>query len=117
MNLKNILNINMDTLNDTFVFDIEQIVKFCSGDKPFKRDDIEITEVFTSDEDIDDLSTAQKQVREIKSNDATTDQSMRYELVKMMMDYMMQYSDEDISKFGGKMVLKTMLNNNLVKKL
>lgn len=100
--------------NKMIVFDIDKIIQFCSCNHPLKRDDIEITEIFSSDTDIDDLSPIQKQVREIKSNEATAEQAMKYEMVKLMMTYLMDMKNEDFKEFGNQVVLDTMLNNGLI---
>lgn len=105
----------MGNKEEHFVFDLNNIIKFCSGGKPFKRDDIEITDIFTTDEDIKDLASTQKQIREIKSNDANAEQSMRYELVKMLMVDVMQSPIDDIEEINKSITFNTMLNNGFIK--
>ena len=71
------------------------------------------TPLYVMDEDNKNMQLSSKQLREVKGNDITPQQSIRYELVKMMLDNILMIDDEDMT-FGNSVIINTMLSEGLI---
>ena len=95
-----------------FVLNLDAIVNFIFNDENEKSGDSEITELYVMDEDKKNMSLSSKQLREVKSGEMTSRQTMRYDMVRMFLDKIMEI-DEELT-FGQTVILNTMVAENLI---
>jgi hypothetical protein len=69
-----------------FIFDLEKITDFIFGNPNDKTNEVEITEKYVYDDALNTLKLNDKQVKEVKVNDYTGQNTIRYDLVRMMID-------------------------------
>lgn len=100
--------------NENYILDLENIMNFIFGQNETSNDS-EFVDVYTSDES-NNLVLNQRQIREVKNGDTTAKSTMRYDIVKTFIDYLMD-ADFNDPTFGEAMVLNTMLNEELLKKI
>lgn len=100
-------------LGEKYVLDIDAIVKFCF-DNDGKTTDSEITEVYVADEESKNLSLASKQLREVKNGDVTSMQTMKYDLVKLLIVDLMEMDEDELS-LGDTVIMNTMMNEGFLK--
>ena len=100
--------------NENYVFDFENIINFIFTQNE-QTTDSEFVDVYSSDES-NNLVLNQRQIREVKNSDTTSKSTIRYDLVKMFIEYLMD-ADFNEPSFGEAMVLNTMLNEELIKKV
>ena len=67
------------------------------------------------DDDNKNMSLSTKQLREVKSNEMTSRQTMRYDLVRMFLDKIINIDDE--ITFGQTIILNTMIAENLISEI
>lgn len=103
----------MEDEGRVLVLNLEGIVDFVFNSELEDRGDSEITELYVMDEDNKNMQLSSKQLREVKGNDITPQQSIRYELVKMMLDNILMIDDEDMT-FGNSVIINTMLSEGLI---
>jgi hypothetical protein len=99
----------------TFVLNLNEIVNFIFNDDNEKNTDSEITELYVMDEDEKNMTLSTKQLREVKSNEMTSRQTMRYDLVRMFLDKIINIDDE--ITFGQSIILNTMITENLISEI
>lgn len=103
----------MNEERHALILNLEGIVDFIFGDDHERHCDSEITEVYVMDEDDKNMQLSTKQLREVKGNDITPQESIRYELVKMMLDNIISIEGEEAT-FGNSVVINTMLAEGLI---
>ncbi|MBR6515735.1 MAG: hypothetical protein IKT40_02650 [Bacilli bacterium] len=103
-------------LNSTenYVLDLENIVNFIFAQNEVNSDS-EFVDVYSSDES-NNLVLNQRQIREVKNGDTTAKSTIRYDMIKTFIEYLMDADFTDPS-FGEAMVLNTMLNEELIKQI
>lgn len=99
-------------LDDNYVLDLNKIIDFCFNDEI--EPDSEITELYVMDEE-EKMSLSSKQVRELKNDDATSKQTMKYDLVKTLMVSLLS-AQNDMT--DGECIIKnTMLSAGFLKEI
>lgn len=106
----------MDNEINGVVLNLNNIIDFIFNSDNEKCGDSEITELYSYDGDSDKLSLTTKQLRELKSHDFTPHQSIRYDLVRIFIDKLLDLEDEEIT-FGQAIVINTMLKENLISEI
>ena len=103
----------MEDEGRVLIFNLERIVDFVFDNEHGSNGDSEITELYIMDDKSKNMQLSTKQLREIKGNDITPQQSIRYELVKMMLDNIIAIEGEEAT-FGNSVVINTMLSEGLI---
>lgn len=96
-----------------FVFNLEAIINFVLDCDEEKNNDSEITEIYVVDEETKNVSLTTKQLRELKNNDLTPQQTIRYDIIKKFLDTLIDIDDENLT-FGETIVINTMMTQGLI---
>jgi hypothetical protein len=99
-----------------YILNMENIVSYIFDDSNDKDSDSEITELYVMDENTKNMTLSTKQMREIKSKEITTHQSIRYDMVKMLLDRLMDISDDELT-LGETVVINTLLTEGLISEI
>ena len=75
----------------------------------------EIVDIYGSDED-NNLVLTQRQMRETKNGDTTAKNTIKYDMLKMFVEYIMD-SDFSEPSFGETIILNSMINEGLIKEI
>ena len=102
-------------IQGNYMLDIENIIKYVF-DTDSVNSDSEITDLCVMDDENKNLMLSTKQVREVKSSDDSNKQTIKYDLVKMLIMGLMEM-DADNATFGDVMLMNTMLNEGLMKEI
>jgi hypothetical protein len=102
-----------------YSFDFDAIIDFVQNTKePSVNTSSEITEIYVTDEESNEVTLDSKQYREVKENDKSSQDTIRYDLFKNMVSWMIMGQDEgDKLSFTGQMIFNGMLENKLIKKI
>ena len=101
--------------NVPYIFDINKITEFVFGNPNDKTNEVEITEHFVYDKDSKTMLPNSREVKEVKVNDYTGQNTIRYDMVKMFIDILDSIEDEKIMSLGQHITLNTMKAYELIK--
>lgn len=101
--------------NNTYIYDINKICDFVFGDTNERTNDVEITENYTYDEERERMVPSNKEVKEVKVNDFTSQNTIRYDLIKSFIEILDEIEDEKIMTVGQEITLNTMQAYELIK--
>ena len=101
--------------NSPYIFDINKITEFVFGNPNDKTNEVEITEQYVYDEDSKAMIPNTREVKEVKVNDYTGQNTIRYDMVKMFIDILDSIEDEKIMTMGQNITLNTMKAYELIK--
>lgn len=101
--------------NSTYIFDINKITEFVFGNPNDKTSEVEITEQYVYDEDEKTMTPATREVKEVKVNDYTGQNTIRYDMIKMFIDILDSIEDEKIMTMAQNITLNTMKAYELIK--
>jgi len=99
----------------TFIFDINKITDFVFGNPNERTNDVEITENYVFDKNLDKMIPNTKEVKEVKVNDYTGQNTIRYDLVKTFIDILDAVEDPNIMSLGQSITYNTMQAYELIK--
>ena len=99
-----------------YVLNMENIVEFVFERGNESDSNSEITELYVMDEDTKSMSLSTKEMREVKSKEITSTQSIRYDMVKMLLDRLMDIDDGELT-FGETVVVNTLLTEGLISEI
>lgn len=102
-------------MNNTLIFDINKITDFVFGNPNDRTNEVEITESYVYDKDEDKMIPNTKEVKEVKVNDYTGQNTIRYNLVKMFIDILDAVEDVQVMSLGQKITFNTMQAYELIK--
>lgn len=100
---------------DTLIFDVNNITSFVFGNPNDRTNEVEITESYVYDKENDKMIPNTKEVKEVKVNDYTGQNTIRYDLVKTFIDILDAVEDEKIMSLGQKITFNTMQAYELIK--
>ena len=100
---------------NTFIFDINKITDFVFGNPNERTNDVEITENYVFDKNLDKMIPNTKEVKEVKVNDYTGQNTIRYDLVKTFIDILDAVEDPNIMSLGKSITYNTMQAYELIK--
>lgn len=103
--------------DSTYIFDINRITEFVFGNPNDKTNEVEITEHFAYDKDAKTMLPHSREVKEVKVNDYTGQNSIRYDMIKMFIDILDSIEDEKVMTMGQNITLNTMKAYELIKDL
>lgn len=95
------------------VLNLEGILSFIFDNDVEKNGESEISEVYVMDEDTKNMSLSTKQMRELKSNEFTPNQTIRYDMMKMFLERLLNVEDEEIT-VGNSLIINTMIHEGLL---
>ena len=101
--------------SDTLIFDINNIANFVFGNPNDRTNEVEITESFVYDDESEKMIPSTREVKEVKVNDYTGQNSIRYDLIKSFIEILDEVEDEKIMSLGQKITLNTMEAYELIK--
>lgn len=101
--------------NSPYIFDINKITEFVFGNPNDKTNEVEITEQYVYDKDSKSMIPNTREVKEVKVNDYTGQNTIRYDMVKMFIDILDSIEDEKIMTMGQNITLNTMKAYELIK--
>lgn len=101
--------------NSPYIFDINKITEFVFGNPNDKTNEVEITEQYVYDEKSKTMIPNTREVKEVKVNDYTGQNTIRYDMVKMFIDILDSIEDEKIMTMGQNITLNTMKAYGLIK--
>ena len=100
---------------NTFIFDINKITDFVFGNPNERTNDVEITENYIFDKNLDKMIPNTKEVKEVKVNDYTGQNTIRYDLVKTFIDILDAVEDPNVMSLGQRITYNTMQAYELIK--
>ena len=100
---------------NTFIFDINKITDFVFDNQNERTNDVEITENYIFDKNLDKMIPNTKEVKEVKVNDYTGQNTIRYDLVKTFIDILDAVEDPNIMSLGQSITYNTMQAYELIK--
>lgn len=101
--------------NVPYIFDINRITEFVFGNPNDKTNEVEITEHYVYDKDSKTMIPNTREVKEVKVNDYTGQNTIRYDMVKMFIDILDSIEDENVMTMGQNITLNTMKAYELIK--
>ena len=104
-------------MNNPWIYDIDKIIDFVFGSQNERNNDIEINEAFTFDYEEQKMVPTSKEVKEIKYNDFTNQNTIRYDMVKMFIETLDSIEDEKVMSIGQGITLNTMKAYELIKEI
>ena len=100
--------------NKDLVFDINSITDFVFGNPNDRTSEVEIIESYDYDKDEKKMIPSTRQVKEVKVNDYTGQNSLRYDIIKSLMDKLDTVEDLDTMTLGEAIALNTMEHNGFI---
>ena len=101
--------------NSSYIFDLENITNFVFGNPNEKTNEVEITEHYVYDKDSNAMIPNTKDVKEVKVNDYTGQNAIRYDLVRMFVDILDSIEDPKVLTLGQDITLNTLKAYELIK--
>lgn len=101
--------------NTSYIFDLENITSFVFGNPNEKTNEVEITEHYVYDKDSNAMIPNTKDVKEVKVNDYTGQNTIRYDLVRMFVDILDSIEDPKVLTLGQDITLNTLKAYELIK--
>lgn len=99
----------------TFIFDVNKITDFVFGNPNERTNDVEITETYVYDKDQKKMIPNSKEVKEVKVNDYTGQNTIRYDLIKTFIDILDGVEDSKVMTLGESITFNTMQAYELIK--
>ena len=96
-------------------FDINKICEFVFGNPNDRTNEVEITEHYVYDNETNKMIPNTKDVKEVKVNDYTGQNTIRYDMVKMFIDILDSVEDENVLTLGQCLTVNTMEAYGLIR--
>ena len=102
-----------------YVLDLENIMRFVFESNTPRDSESEIIETYSIDGESKDMQLASKQLREIKGGDGTQRATIKYDMLKMFIDTLLDLDVSENSQwsFGEALIFNTMAENELIKEV
>ena len=101
--------------NVPYIFDLDNITSFVFGNPNDKTNEVEITEHYTYDKDTKTMLPNTREVKEVKVNDYTGQNTIRYDMIKMFIDILDSIEDLNAMSLGQSITLNTLESYELIK--
>jgi phosphoglucomutase len=99
----------------TQFFDINKITDFVFGNPNDRTNEVEIVEKFTYDNETKLMVPNSREVKEVKVNDYTGQNTIRYDMVKMFIDILDSIEDMNVLTLGQSLTVNTMEAYGLIR--
>ena len=93
---------------NNLIFDINKMCDFIFGNPNDKTNEVEITETYEYDKEKNEMLPHTKQIKEVKVNDYTGQNTMRYDMIKMFIEILNDIEDPKVMTLGEEVTLNTM---------
>jgi hypothetical protein len=102
-----------------YVLDLENIMKFVFESDSPRDSESEIIEMYSLDTDSKDMLLNTKQLREVKGGDGAQKATIKYDMLKMFIDTLLDLDVSENSQwsFGEALIFNTMAENELIKEV
>lgn len=101
--------------NSPYIFDLDNITNFVFGNPNDKTNEVEITEHYIYDNDTKTMLPNTREVKEVKVNDYTGQNTIRYDMIKMFIDILDSIEDPKVMSMAQNITLNTMKAYELIK--
>jgi hypothetical protein len=101
--------------NSPYIFDLNNITSFIFGNPNEKTNEVEITENFVYDKDAKSMIPNSREVKEVKVNDYTGQNTIRYDMIRMFIDILDSIEDPNVLTMGQNITLNTLKAYELIK--
>ena len=101
--------------NSPYIFDINKITEFVFGNPNEKTNEVEITDHYIYDDEGKAMTLSDREVKEVKVNDYTGQNTIRYDMVKTFIEILDSVEDEKIMTLGQNITLNTMKAYELIR--
>lgn len=101
--------------NSPYIFDLNNITSFIFGNPNEKTNEVEITENFVYDKDAKSMIPNSREVKEVKVNDYTGQNTIRYDMIRMFIDILDSIEDPKVLTMGQNITLNTLKAYELIK--
>ena len=101
--------------NSPYIFDLNNITSFIFGNPNEKTNEVEITDNFVYDKDSKSMIPNTREVKEVKVNDYTGQNTIRYEMIRMFIDILDSIEDPKVLTMGQNITLNTLKAYELIK--
>ena len=101
--------------NTPYIFDLNNITSFIFGNPNEKTNEVEITENFIYDRDAKSMIPNTREVKEVKVNDYTGQNTIRYDMIRMFIDILDSIEDPKVLTMGQNITLNTLKAYELIK--
>lgn len=101
--------------NTPYIFDLNNITNFVFGNPNDKTNEVEITEHYIYDKDSKTMLPNTREVKEVKVNDYTGQNTIRYDMIKMFIDILDNIEDPKVMSMGQNITLNTMKAYELIR--
>lgn len=102
---------------DEFIFDINKIAEFVFGTSNERTSDVEITENYVYDEEAEKMVLGAKEVKEVKVNDYSNQNTIRYDLIKTFIEILDSVEDPNVMSLGQNITFNTMQAYELIRNI
>lgn len=96
-----------------YFLNLDNIFNYIFDNGTVEKNDSEITELYVMDESTKKMTLSTKEMHEVKSNGLTTNQTIRFELVKMLLERLLDMENSDMT-LGDTIVVNTLLLEDLI---
>ena len=101
--------------NTPYIFDLNNITNFVFGNPNDKTNEVEITEHYTYDKDSKTMLPNTREGKEVKVNDYTGQNTIRYDMIKMFIDILDNIEDPKVMSMAQNITLNTMKAYELIR--
>ena len=101
-------------MNKKYIINIENLMNFIFEDDIKRDTDSEITEVYVSDDDTNEMMLSTKQIREVKSGDSSSKFNIKYDLIKNFIDMISDMESDMDSDFGKRLIFNTLCTYGII---
>jgi hypothetical protein len=101
--------------NTPYIFDLNNITSFIFGNPNEKTNEVEITDNFVYDKDSKSMIPNTREVKEVKVNDYTGQNTIRYDMIRMFIDILDSIEDPKVLTMGQNITLNTLKAYELIK--
>jgi hypothetical protein len=101
--------------NSPYIFDLNNITSFIFGNPNEKTNEVEITENFIYDKGENKMIPNTREVKEVKVNDYTGQNTIRYDMIRMFIDILDSIEDPKVLTMGQNITLNTLKAYELIK--
>ena len=101
--------------NTPYIFDLNNITSFIFGNPNEKTNEVEITDNFVYDKDTKSMIPNTREAKEVKVNDYTGQNTIRYDMIRMFIDILDSIEDPKVLTMGQNITLNTLKAYELIK--
>lgn len=101
-------------MNKKYIINIENLMNFIFEDDIKRDTDSEITEVYVSDDETNEMMLSTKQIREVKSGDSSSKFNIKYDLIKNLIDMISEMETDVDTDFGKRLIFNTLCTYGII---